>query len=72
MPESLEFPIETTGEVSVTGNLHTLIKKALTSTVSLHELLDLLKLYIDIREHTHWHIHIHTTPNKFTFGLCSS
>ncbi len=41
----MEFPIETTGEVSVTGKLHTLMKKALTSTVSLHELLDLLKLY---------------------------
>ncbi len=60
------IPIDTTGKVSVADKLLSWRKQ------SLHELLDLLKLYIDIREHTYWHIHIHTTPNKFTFGLCNS
>ncbi len=44
LPECLEFPIETIGEVSVACMLSFSLKAALTSTISLHELhVDLLK-----------------------------
>ncbi len=29
-------------------------------------------LYIDVRKHTYWHIHIDTTPNNYSFSLCNS
>ncbi len=46
LPECLEFPIETIGEVSAACMLACLMKTVLTPTVSLHELLsDLLKWY---------------------------
>ncbi len=63
--EYLEFPIETTSEVSVACMLSFPYEDSITSTVSLHELhIDFLKLYISTGIATHWHIHIDTTPNK--------
>ncbi len=47
LPEYLEFPIETTSEVSVACMLSFPYEDSITSTASLHELhIDFLKLYI--------------------------
>ncbi len=44
------------------------MKTALTATVSLHELSSCSSfIYVDVRGHTYWHVHIDTTPNKLFF-----
>ena len=68
--QCLEFPVKTTGAVSVAHMLSFSYEDSinLTSTISLHELhIDLLKLYISILHDLHWHIHTDTTSNKLFF-----
>ncbi len=49
LPESLKFPIETTGEVSVTCMLSFSHEASIKFTISLHELhIDLHELHIGI------------------------
>ncbi len=56
LPGCLELPIETTGEVSVTCMLIARVAYRLAQA-----------LYIDVREHTCWHIHIDATSNTLFF-----